>query len=127
MAAFKSSVNLAQLKWRAKGSPTSFIERNDIQLYGDSAEGQIDINEAGWPAQSWPGVDTVLDLDNVNDCISVWTALLDISTGTIDSDASADYQAAYLGSNDCSYVLNSKIDFGFEYDSKNGQVTRITP
>ena len=124
IGAFQSAVNLANLKWRAKGSPSSFTERNNIQLYGDSAGGQVDINEAGWPAQSWPGNDTVLDLNNVNDCISVWTALVDENTGEVASDDSADYQATYLGNNDCAFTLTDNSDYGFEYDSNLGQVSR---
>lgn len=126
IGAFRSGVNLAHLKWRAKGSPSALADRNDIQLYGSSSDGQVDINTDGWPAQSWPGNDSALSLNNVNDCISVWEVLIDQATGTVDNDTSDTYQTSYLGANDCSFVLTENPDFGFEYDSTTGEVTRIS-
>ena len=76
-AALKSGVDLANMKWRLEGSPTGINERNDIQLYGTGASGQIDINAQGFPAQSYSGPDSVLDTNNDNDCLSLWEALIE--------------------------------------------------
>lgn len=124
-AAFQSGVNLANMKWLAKGSPSSFQERNNIQLYGSSASGQIDINVNGWPAQSWPGNDTVLDLNNVADCISVWETLLEENTGTVSNSDTTEFRATYTGSNACEFTLVSDPSFGVAYDSNTGEVSVI--
>ena len=65
-------------------------------------------------------------MNNVNDCISVWEVLIDQGTGTVDNDTSDTYQTSYLGANDCSFVLTENPDFGFEYDSITGEVSRIS-
>jgi hypothetical protein len=64
---FKAGVNLAHTKWRVLGSPSDNSSRNDIQLYGTTTNGQVDINAYGWPAQSNSASSFIL-MNNDTDC-----------------------------------------------------------
>ncbi|MFD2167857.1 type II secretion system protein [Thalassotalea euphylliae] len=122
-AAFKAGVDLSHAKWLAIGSPTAAAQRDDIEISGSIV---IDFNSAGWPAQSYvTGGPDALTLNNVNDCLSTWNALMEVNSQTIASDTSADFQASYLGSENCRFVLVAEPTFGFEYDSLTGDVTSI--
>ena len=97
--ALRSGVNLAHLKWHALGSPLGFNERDNIQLYGSNAAGQIDINPQGYPAQSYAGSDVVISTNNDDDCLSLWQALIESGDYNAATDDSADFIVNYEGSN----------------------------
>ena len=122
-AALKSGVTLAHTKWLALGSPSSLSARNDIQLYGNQANGRMDINVNGWPAQSWIGTDTQLHTNNDADCLSLWGALIEDGSNKAASNNSAEFISNFEGNQVCSYKLNKNINYGFLYDSKTGAVT----
>lgn len=123
--ALRSGVNLAHMKWRAKGSPGAFSERDNIQLYGNDSSGQIDINPQGYPAQSYPGSDVVISTNNDDDCLSLWQALIENGNNNAAVDDSAEFIVNYEGSGTCSYKLTEKDLFGFTYDSETGQVALL--
>jgi MSHA pilin protein MshB len=123
--ALRSGVQLGNMKWRALGSPTVFSQRDNIQLYGTDVSGQIDINLDGFPAQSYPGTDTVISTNNNDDCLSLWEALIEDGENKAALDDSKEFISNYEGNNTCSYKLTRKIEFGFIYDSTTGEVTLL--
>jgi len=120
--ALRAGVKLANLKWRVLGSPASFSQRDNIQLYGSNASGQIDINPQGFPAQSYPGSDVIISTDNDDDCLSLWQALIQNGDSNAAVDNSAEFIVSYEGGNSCSYKLTEKVAFGFSYDATTGKV-----
>jgi len=123
--ALRSSVNLANMKWRALGSPSAFNQRDNIQLYGNDTSGQIDINPQGYPAQSYPGSDVVISTNNDDDCLSLWQALIENGDNSAAVDNSAEFIVNYEGNGDCSYKLTERDNLGFVYDSETGQVSLL--
>jgi len=131
-ATLKSGIDLARAKWLALGSPNDFSTRDNVQLYGTTAEGTMDFNSAGWPAQSYSGTDTKIDTNNSSDCISLWNALIDIGSEKIAKDTSGKFQVFYAGeagepAGVCVYKLTSKPEIYIRYNSNNGEVTTIIP
>lgn len=122
-AALRSGVQLANLKWRALGSPSAFSQRDNIQLYGNAASGQIDINPQGFPAQSYSGSDVIISTDNDDDCLSLWQALIEDGENKAAVDNSAEFIVNYENNNSCSYKLVRKTEFGFLYNAITGKVT----
>ncbi|WP_328824434.1 prepilin-type N-terminal cleavage/methylation domain-containing protein [Thalassotalea algicola] len=124
-AALKAGVDLARSKWLVLGSPTDANTRDDVEI---SSGVVIDFNSQGWPSQSYvtAGADA-LTLNNVNDCLSTWQALMEENSQTVASNTSEDYQASYLGSQNCRFVLVEDTELGFEYDSLTGEITNYVP
>lgn len=118
----RSAVKLANMKWRALGSPSSFSLRNDIQLYGSNSSGQIDINTQGYPAQSFPGSDVIISTDNDDDCLSLWQALIENGNTNAAFDDSAEFIVNYESDGSCSYKLTVDQNYGFSYFPTQGQV-----
>lgn len=123
--AFKSGINLANLKWRALGSPSDLASRNDVQISSGGSFSVLDLNAAGWPAQSWVGPDTQLSTNNDADCLSVFQALMQDGENKAATDDSKEFIANYEGNGDCSYLLSEDITKGFTYDSDTGEVVVI--
>ncbi len=70
-AAFKRGVDLAYSKnLTSNGGGAS----TNVPIYDDSATGQLDFNEWGYPAQQWHLPEESPRLDNAEDCISVYGA-----------------------------------------------------
>ena len=116
-AVFKSSIALAHTQWIAGGYAGSV---DNLDLYG-TGESLMDMNTAGWPAQSWPLFDVDPQLDNIDDCLSVWQALLTINSVKVAIDTSADYQAFY-NTNSCRFVFVQQPEFSINYNSLTGKV-----
>jgi len=121
--ALRSGVKLANLKWRALGSPQAKSQRDNIQLYGNSASGQIDINPHGFPAQSYALSDVKISTDNDDDCLSLWQALIQNGDNNAAVDNSAEFIVNYENNETCSYKLSENVQFGFIYDAISGNVT----
>lgn len=120
--ALRSGVKLANLKWRAAGSPQAFNKRDNIQLYGSDVSGQIDINPQGFPAQSYPGSDVIISTDNDDDCLSLWQALIENGNINAAVDDSTEFIVNYENNNTCSYKLTENVNFGFIYNVLTGEV-----
>ena len=124
-AAFESGINLAHMKWRAAGHNGPVEEFN---IYPGSTA-NMDMNEFGWPAQSFAGpVENSPRLDGTDDCISVWNQVLTDDAQMADRDNSEAYRAEYLRSSPrgrCTYSLISEPRLGVRYNSETGEVTLI--
>jgi len=130
--ALKGAVNLAHSKWVIMGSATDIASNDNVQLYGTGAEGQIDFNKTGWPAQRYPHIDAKsIDTDNVEDCISLWNTILNTGSSKLDSSGYSDDFTAVYGPDDqpteiegvCFYKRTSNLDLYIRYNSNNGSVT----
>lgn len=122
--AFKSGINLAHAVWatRVGAGPAE-----NLPTFGDSEAGEMDFNDAGWPAQHYyTDNEASPQLDNVEDCISVWEALFEgdePSIKTFDSSDETDYKANYISPNQCRYNFTDNQNLSIYYDSRNGQVS----
>ncbi|MEZ9240341.1 type II secretion system protein [Vibrio splendidus] len=68
-ASFKTGVDFAYSKnLTSNGGGAS----TNVPIYDESATGQLDFNEWGYPAQQWYAEEDFPRLDNTEDCISVW-------------------------------------------------------
>ena len=121
-AAFKAGVDLAYSKnLTLNGSGPS----TNIPIYDDSATGQLDFNEWGYPVQQWPYAEDFPRLDNPEDCISVWGALLidPPSVSSFNSPTNTDYIAEYIHTDQCRYHYRVVPGISIYYNSMNGDVT----
>lgn len=123
--AFVTGVQLAHTKWRVNGSPTDNDERNDMQLYGSSTSGQVDMSIWGWPAQSDSSSAIILTNSDA-DCLSLWTVLMQSGDESAATDDSADFIANFEGASICSYSYTDNPNYGIEYSSVDGTVTEFT-
>lgn len=120
-AAFESGIDLVSYKVQVeKGGPI-----DNLQVYGTNEDGQLDINQWGFPAQHWTPFEASPRLNNSADCISVWQTLLqDPPTVSTSNDAAnSDYQATYISPDQCRYFYNDTPTMSIYYDSRNGNVT----
>lgn len=120
-AAFESGVNLAHTKWFVGGHSGPV---DNLAIAGPSV--LMDMNSSGWPAQSWFPFEADPQLNNTNDCMSVWRTLLDTNSPTVATDTSADYQVTYTN-NTCTYMLSANLTMSIFYDSTTGEVIIDTP
>ncbi len=118
-SAFKSSINLARVKWIAAGGTGSM---DNLQVYGSTSAGQLDINIFGWPAQNWPPFESNPQLNNVADCISVWNTVLVSGSASVSNGSTSDYDADYIAPNACIYRLNANSNLSISYNSNTGVV-----
>ena len=122
--AFKSGINLARAVWATRvGSGPA----ENLPTFGNAEAGEMDFNNAGWPAQHYYTDNEVSpQLDNVEDCISVWETLFEgdePSVSRFDSNDETDYKANYISPNQCRYNFNDNQNLSIYYDSRNGQVS----
>lgn len=117
-AAFDNAIALANLKWRA-GGYTGPVD--NLDLYGTGTN-LMDMNRNGWPAQSYFPFESNPQLNNTNDCISVWQAVLTDDSPTVATDTSQDFQVTY-SANTCTYALVAEATYSIFYDSNTGEVT----
>ncbi|MEZ9593166.1 type II secretion system protein [Shewanella sp. 10N.261.52.F9] len=123
--AFKSGINLARSVWAVKvGSGPA----ENLPVYGDTDDTHVDFNANGWPAQHfYTDNEASPQLDNVDDCISVWKIVLQNDEPTV-SDINAsdetDYKALYNGRVPavCIYQYSDNTNLSITYDSNNGSV-----
>lgn len=117
-SAFNAAVDLVHLKWQIEGGSGPI---DNLEVYG-SGQDTLDINSNGWPAQFWPPFEADPQLNNTNDCISVWQTLLSDDSPTVSTGTTTDYQVTYT-SNTCTFSLVAQPAFSIFYDSRNGAVT----
>lgn len=116
-AAFQAGIELANLKWRAQGH-TGAVD--NLDLYG-SGTNLMDMNSNGWPAQSYLPFEDNPELNNTNDCISVWNAIMSDNSPRVATDTSQAFQVTYAN-NTCTYTLIETPSLSIFYDSRNGAV-----
>ncbi|WP_037027278.1 type II secretion system protein [Psychromonas aquimarina] len=119
--AFSAAINLANMKWISTGGSGPV---DNLQVYGSGTAGQLDINQWGWPAQSWPPFEVSPRLDNTEDCISVWITVLEEGpTVSLSSDeADSDYLVTYIHPDQCRFFYNPLASLSIYYDSRDGRV-----
>ena len=123
---FKTSVKFAHMKWQVLGAPTSPKERNNIQLYEDvGRSGQVDFNVQGYPVKHSDEIDFDLTAHSAQDCQSLWHVLIDHGDDNI-TDSYKMFIALYEGHNVCSYRLAGFPEYGFTYNTINGNVEVIS-
>lgn len=115
--AFKSAISLAHTKWLAGGYNGPV---DNLDLYGTGTN-LMDMNSAGWPAQSWFPFEANPQLNNSADCISVWRAVLENNSPTVSTNTSADFQVSY-SANTCTFTFVEQPAYSIFYNSTNGQV-----
>lgn len=123
--AFKSGINLARSVWAVRvGSGPA----DDLPTFGDSESGELDFNDNGWPAQHWGTPDSDGDspqLDNTEDCISVWETIFAGNEPSVSSSTSTDetdYKANYISPNQCRFDYRDNLNLSISYDSRDGSV-----
>jgi len=62
-------------------------------------------------------------LNSENDYLDVWRAVLDSQDAVIAGEDTVDFEAAYNGSNSCTYTYTKKPTLTVDYNSLNGDVT----
>lgn len=117
-AAFQSAVKLVHYKWQIQGGSGPI---DNLDVYG-TGENTLDINSNGWPAQSWLPFESNPQLNNTNDCISVWNAILEDNGPTVSTGIDEVFQVTY-SSNTCTFTLVAESGLSIFYDSNNGTVT----
>jgi len=120
--AFAAGIKLANVKWASKGHSGPV---DNLQVYDNGSSGQLDINQWGWPAQSYPPFEASPRLNNTNDCMSVWrTILLDAPKVSTSADvADSVYRATYISPDQCKFFFNELPALSIYYDSRDGTVT----
>ncbi|MDR8522636.1 pilus assembly FimT family protein [Shewanella fidelis] len=121
--AFKSGINLARSVWAVKvGSGPA----ENLPVYGESDDAHVDFNANGWPAQHYfTDTEASPQLDNVEDCISVWQIIFQNDEPTVSDAAKADetdYKATYNSPAACTYQYSDNMNLSISYDSNNGSV-----
>ncbi|MGS0682319.1 type II secretion system protein [Shewanella sp. 125m-7] len=118
---FKGGISLANVKWVSKGA-TGPVD--NLQVFGDGSNGQLDINQWGFPAQNYPPFESSSRLNNVADCMSVWRTVLQdapvVSSNT--NTADAEYLATYINPDQCRFFYLPDQTMSIYYDSRNGSV-----
>ncbi|WP_394131325.1 Tfp pilus assembly protein FimT/FimU [Shewanella maritima] len=120
--AFASGIKLANIKWASLGNSGP---ADNVQIYQNAgSDGQLDINQWGYPAQNYPPFESSPRLNNTNDCMSVWrTILQDAPSISTNSDPEVStYRATYISPDQCRYFYNPLATLSIYYDSRNGQV-----
>lgn len=120
-ASFKTAISLAHSKAMAMngGGPA-----DNLQIYGDGPEDQLDINQWGFPAQQYPPYEEFPTLNNSADCISVWNVLFvePPSISTSNDVNQSEYQANYINPGQCRYNYNPLPELSIFYNSQTGDV-----
>jgi len=115
--AFKSGVNLVHMKWRVAGDNQA--QQDFIEISDPLAGGDLSVNANGFPADTRG---TSLTLNSQNDCLDVWRAVLDSDSALVSGNATADFQATYNGSNDCTFTYVKQPALTVDYNSNTGVV-----
>lgn len=117
-AAFQSAVKLVHYKWQVQGGRGPI---DNLDVYG-TGQNTLDINRNGWPAQSWLPFESDPQLNNTNDCISVWNAILEENGPTVSTGIDESFQVTY-SNNTCTFALVAEPGLSIFYDSNDGTVT----
>jgi prepilin-type N-terminal cleavage/methylation domain-containing protein len=117
-SAFKTAVDLVHFKWQIEGGSGPI---DNLEVYG-AGQATLDINANGWPAQFWPPFEANPQLNNTNDCISVWETLLADDAPTVSTGSGTDFQVAY-SANTCTFSLVAQPAYSIFYDSNDGTVS----
>ena len=116
-SSFNAGVEQVHAYWLAKGSPGPQL--NMIPLPAGQAGGDLSVNASGWPADT-RGVS--LTLNSTDDCLDVWRAVMQPGAPSVSASPGSDFQALYLGGNNCRYTSQVDTTQSLEFYSNTGQV-----
>ncbi|GIU46309.1 pilin [Shewanella sairae] len=120
-AAFSGGISLANVKWASKGGSGPV---DNLQVFEDGSNGQLDINQWGFPAQNYPPFESSPRLNNVADCMSVWRTVQQdppVVSNNVNT-ADAEYFATYISPDQCRYFYIEEQTLSIYYDSRDGSV-----
>ncbi|MGX9461745.1 type II secretion system protein [Shewanella sp. A14] len=120
--AFSSAITLAHVKWAAMGYTGP---ADNLAIFNQTGtDGELDMNQWGYPAQNYQPYEAFPRLDNIYDCFSVWMTILQDPPSVSDSvdKEISDYKIEYISPDQCRYHSNSLTLTSIYYDSRNGQV-----
>lgn len=117
VAAFKSGINQVHLAWIIRGDGQAI--QDFIKIDDPIVQGDLSVNSNGYPADT-RGVS--LTLNSTNDCLDVWRAVLISQDALIEMDDSSDFQARYIGGNNCTYTYTKQNTLTVNYYSNTGEV-----
>ncbi|ABZ77937.1 methylation site containing protein [Shewanella halifaxensis HAW-EB4] len=119
--AFKGGITLANVKWVSLGASGP---ADNLQVFHNDSNGQLDINLWGFPAQSYPPFESSPRLNNSNDCMSVWRTVLQDAPQVSNSanTPDAEYLATYIVPDQCRYLYLPEQTMSIYYDSRDGNV-----
>ncbi len=120
-AAFKGGITLANVKWVSKGASGPV---DNLQVFEDGSNGQLDINQWGFPAQNYPPFESSPRLNNVADCMSVWRTVMQeapVVSSNVNT-ADAEYFATYINPDQCRFFYIPAQTMSIYYDSRDGSV-----
>jgi MSHA pilin protein MshB len=115
--AFRDAVGLAHLKWQIDNGVGPV---DNLDLYGTGAN-TMDMNTNGWPAQSYIPFEANPQLNNTNDCMSVFRAILSDDSPGVSTTNTETFQVTY-SANTCTFALVEQPEFSIFYDSNTGQI-----
>lgn len=142
--AFKSGVDLARSVYLVKSGKG---EVEDLKVFENNQAadpdypyeqpGHLDFNQYGWPVQSYIYPDsTHVQLDNADDCVSLWHTLFANGEPTVSRESEAkqtDYIAHYIRqtgssavSQQCRYDLRRQPKLSISYNAITGKVSSDT-
>ena len=116
--------------WIAKGASGPL---DDLPVYSNAPDlsGTVDINVFGWPVQHWTkNPESDPNLDNVEDCVSVWQILFAYGEPTVSRagvDPDAEYRASYISPAQCNFVLSKDPAYKIYYNANTGEVKTTIP
>ena len=113
--AFGSAVSLVHAQWMANGSIGA---TSDVTNFGN---GNVDVNASGWPVAV---DDTGTD---VNDCVDMWSGVMQNPPPVSATATASDYQATAVGANRCRYIYQNDTSRFVTYDFTNGEVSVTNP
>lgn len=116
-AALREGVNQVHTQWLLDGRQTAIL--NFIPNADTVTNNSLSVNNNGWPADSRG---SSLQMDSANDCEDVWNSVLTAGSMTVSTTANQDFQAIYLGSNQCRYTFNQIPTKYITYDANSGAV-----
>lgn len=124
--AFDTGINIARVKLLAMGVSAPAA---NIPIYSARDEGQLDFNQWGWPAKNSPIEESSPKTENVADCISLWTTVLEEGSTVSNSSelSTSEYQATYIEPEQCQFYYNAQPSLSIYYDSRNGNVITEAP
>ncbi|WP_018690985.1 type II secretion system protein [Algicola sagamiensis] len=122
--AYKTAVDLAHLKLISSGRQAP---AENVEVFGKGLLATLDFNAQGFPSQHFLGANEANPTtNNVDDCLSLWRAMMD---GGIETQVTHDiaetekeFLAEYTGDQSCKYSLISNNKLSFSYDSLTGKV-----
>ena len=119
--ALASAVLLVRSQWEVNRSKAVTTPNLNVAGFGSN---NVDVNASGWPV----GIDDGTTIGGADDCLAIWTNVLQGSAPTVAAGTGSDYQVTRSGQT-CTYTYQrdpssaGTADDTILYDAANGTVT----